>query len=171
MATANPYFDVAADVGSENESDEQEAYDGEGQPIERRRQKKPNGATHDSSEDEDEDEDEELAQEIAEGFIADEDDIDEEERRERRRERKKRKRQEREEELLDDEDLEIAGLATEQPDEQSKVYKRLKRGHKDDRQRNEARGVEDIFDDEDVDDRREIREAFADDIDDFQHYS
>lgn len=70
-------------------------------------------------------------QQVARGFIADEDEEDEEEkaaRRERRRERKKRRREEREEEdeVLDEEDLDLIGIT--QPDRQDEQV-----GHVDSR--------------------------------------
>ena len=142
-------FDTTAEVGDE---EEEEALDEEmGEPIDRpRKSRTTNGDLDDSSEEEDDD-DEEAERRVREGFIVDEDE-DEEEARERRREKKKRRREEREEdEGLDEEDLDLIGEL--HPDfdrrkaEQSK-FKRLKRGHREDRAASEARGVEDIFSDE-----------------------
>jgi transcription elongation factor SPT6 len=142
-------FDEAADVASGEE--EEEELDDEGQPIRRSK----NVDLNDSSEEEDDD-DEEAAREVRDGFIVDEDEDDEEARqrkRERREERRKRRREEAEDDILDDEDLDLIGET--HPDRegqqtQKSKYKRLKRGHREERQASEARGVEDIFsDDED----------------------
>ena len=143
------FFDRTADVGSDEEEEE---FDEEtGEPIDRpRKSKAANGGMDDSSEEEDED-DEEEERRIREGFIVDEEE-DEDEARERRRARKKRRREEREEdEGLDEEDLDLIGEINPDFDrrktEQSK-FKRLKRGHREDRSAVETRGVEDIFSDE-----------------------
>lgn len=53
---------------------------------------------------------------------------------------------------------------------QQKQFKRLKRGHRDDRDRAETRGIDDIFSDEDdepIDDRRREPRGFADEFADF----
>ncbi|KAI4200733.1 MAG: hypothetical protein LQ350_003750 [Teloschistes chrysophthalmus] len=109
-----------------------------------------NGHFEDSSEEEDDDDDEEAAAAIRKDFIV-EDDEEPEERERRRRERKKRRREEREEEEagLDDEDLDLIGEAN--PDFERRApsepkLKRLKRGHKEDRDVQRRRGVDDIFD-------------------------
>ena len=86
---------------------------------------------------------------VREGFIDDDDEIDQDERRRKRRERKKRRREEREEEddLLDEEDLDLIGETVpgyERPAASESKFKRLKRGHKEDRADRE-RGVGDIF--------------------------
>ncbi|KAF2138616.1 uncharacterized protein K452DRAFT_277148 [Aplosporella prunicola CBS 121167] len=168
---AHPLLDVAAELG--DESDDRDFDDeNEGDEQGERRQR----GVEDSSEEEDEDDDEEAAAAIREGFIVDEDE-DEDERRARRRERKKRRRQEREEEdaVLDEEDLDLIGetIPREQPS-QSK-FKRLKRGHKEERAPRERRGVDDIFSDEDDDlgdgyderRRREPRGGVTDEFADF----
>ncbi|KAF2151435.1 transcription elongation factor spt6 [Myriangium duriaei CBS 260.36] len=165
---SNSYFDLAADLGSEEEDDD---YDEEtGEAVDKPRKSKPKGAVEDSSEEEDDDDDEEEQRKVAEGFIADEDEEEEEEDREARRKRKRREREERENEaLLDEDDLDLIGLGhDDRPEEQSK-FKRLKRGHRDDRQRVEARGVEEIFeeDEEMQDDRRGVGRGLADEFDDF----
>ncbi|CAK1356684.1 unnamed protein product [Cercospora beticola] len=144
------FFDTTAAVGSD---DEEEEFDEETGEVVSKKQKPANGADMDDSSEEEEDDDDEEAQRIREGFIVDEDeDEDEEAKRERRRERKKRRREEREhEEELDEEDLDLIGetLPDERrrPEQQSK-FKRLKRGHRDNRDISESRGVEDIFSDE-----------------------
>lgn len=143
------FFDETADVAS-GEEEEEEELDEEGQPT-ARRSKNPD--LNDSSEEEDDD-DEEAEREVREGFIVDEDEDDEEakqRRRERREERKKRRREEAEDDVLDDEDLDLIGEIN--PDRegqqaQKSKYKRLKRGHREERPASEARGVEDIFSDD-----------------------
>lgn len=171
MAAASSYFDVAADVGSDE--DEENNYDQEtGEP-----RPNTNGKTKtridDSSDDEEDDDDEEAAAEIAKGFIADEEELDQDEqeaRRQRRRERKKRRREEREQEDegLDEDDLDIIGIAPTTNDTEQSKFKRLKRGHRDDGARAGARGVEEIFEDEDeADERRPTDRPLADEFDDF----
>ncbi|KAH0258259.1 transcription elongation factor spt6, partial [Aureobasidium melanogenum] len=169
MTTAN-LFDLDAELGSE----EDEEFEGDEEEPRPRKQK----ANIDDSSEEEEDDDEEAEREIREGFIVDEDEEDDEERRERRRERKKRRREEREAEdaLLDEEDLDLIGEThpdyQRRQEEQSK-FKRLKRGHREDRDRNEARGIDDIFSDDeemaDADGRAYGREprAYADEFADF----
>lgn len=89
---------------------------------------------------------------MAEGFIVDEDEVEAEERARRRRERKKRRREEREEEALDEEDLDLIGELEREKTSGEQKYKRLKRGHKTDRDASPAAGVEGIFADDDEDD-------------------
>ncbi|KAI4128365.1 MAG: hypothetical protein LQ338_002767 [Usnochroma carphineum] len=122
-----------------------------------------NGHLDDSSEEEDDDDDEEAAAEIRKDFIV-EDDEEPEERERRRRERKKRRREEREEEEagLDEEDLDLIGEAN--PDFERRAptepkLKRLKRGHKEDRDGQRPKGVDNIFDseEEEEDDYRNQR--------------
>ncbi|SLM33592.1 transcription elongation factor spt6 [Lasallia pustulata] len=115
-----------------------------------------NGHIDDSSEEEDDDDDEEAARAVREGFIV-EDEEEPEERARRRREKKKRRREEREEEEagLDEEDLDLIGEAN--PDFERRApsepkLKRLKRGHKDDRDGRTPRGVGDIFDSDEEED-------------------
>ena len=172
------FFDRTAAVGSDEE--EEEEFDEEtGEPVDRpRKSRGANGdvGMDDSSDEEDDDEDEEEARKIREGFIVDEDE-DDEGARERKRARKKRRREEREEdEALDEEDLDLIGEL--HPDfdkrraEQTK-FKRLKRGHREDHSANEARGVQDIFsdDDEGADavgvSRGRAAFGYGDDLDDF----
>lgn len=170
------FFDRTAAVGSDEE-DEEDFDEETGEPIDRPRKSKSgaaNGDMDDSSEEEDDDDEEEMRK-IREGFIVDEDE-DDAETVQRKREKKKRRREEREEEEeLDEEDLDLIGAV--HPDfdkrkgEQSK-FKRLKRGHREDRSASEARGVEDIFsDDEEGADGTapRARDAFGyrDDMDDF----
>ncbi|KAF3032899.1 Transcription elongation factor spt6 [Didymella heteroderae] len=163
-------FDTIADVGSDEEEDED--FDDEGGDV---RPKKSNGVNglEDSSEEEDEDDEEQLAKarmsapKLAEGagFIADEDeDEDEAEARKERRRRKKRKNREAEEDL-DEDDLDLIGVERpEREDDTAPKYKRLKRGHKEKRK---SRGVDDIFsDDEAVDDIDEPR-RLGGEFDDF----
>jgi len=65
MAARNNYFDVAADVGSEEEDED---YDEEtGEPT--RKPKKSTGDVHDSSEEEEEDDDEEAAREVSTAIL------------------------------------------------------------------------------------------------------
>lgn len=165
------FFDETADVASGEE--EEEELDDEGQPIPRRSK---NPDMNDSSEEEDDD-DEEAEREVREGFIVDEEEDDEEARqrkRERREERKKRRREEAEDDILDDEDLDLIGET--HPDRegqqaQKSKYKRLKRGHREERHASEARGVEDIFDDDEGADgagaQRNRGFGFGDEMDDF----
>ncbi|GAB7350079.1 hypothetical protein MBLNU459_g0746t1 [Dothideomycetes sp. NU459] len=170
MTTAS-LFDLDAELGSEEEDGDFDEENAASNP-----KKTPqNGVVDDSSEEEDDDDDEEAARQVREGFIVDEDEDDDEERRQRRREKRKRRREEREEEdaLLDEEDLDLIGET--HPDyqrrqEEQKQFKRLKRGHREDRDRNEARGIDDIFsddDDMDVDDRRREPRGLADEFADF----
>ncbi|KAL1310467.1 hypothetical protein AAFC00_000760 [Neodothiora populina] len=171
MATAN-LFDLDAELGSEEDED----YDEQTGAV-KTKTRPTNGANMDDSSEEEEDDDEEAEREIREGFIVDEDeDVDEEERRARRRERKKRRREEREEEdaMLDDEDLDLIGET--HPDyqrrqDEQKQFKRLKRGHREDRERAEARGIDDIFSDDDddagADDRRREARGMQDEFADF----
>ncbi|KAF2485073.1 transcription elongation factor SPT6 [Neohortaea acidophila] len=146
------FFDRTATVDSGDE--EEEEFDEEtGEPVDRsRKSKATNGDVDDSSEEEDDDDDEEEARRIREGFIVDDPEEDDEAARERRRERKKRRREEREEdEVLDEEDLDLIGELHPDFDHrqaEKNKFKRLKRGHRDDRSANEVRGVEDIFSDE-----------------------
>jgi transcription elongation factor SPT6 len=168
------FFDDTADVASGEE--EEEEVDDEGQPARRSK----NADLNDSSEEEDDD-DEEAEREIREGFIVDEDEDDEDtkqRKRERREERRKRRREEAEDDILDDEDLDLIGETHPdregQPTQKSK-YKRLKRGHREERPASEARGVEDIFsDDEEGGDgagaarsRGAFGGGFGDEMDDF----
>ncbi|KAK4996112.1 Transcription elongation factor spt6 [Elasticomyces elasticus] len=168
----NSYLDIDAALGSDEDDENFDEETGEVLPRENRL---TTGALEDSSEEEDDD-DEEAERQVREGFIV-EDGEDEEERRERRRERKKRRRAEREEEdVLDEEDLDLIGEAhpgyERRQAEQSK-FKRLKRGHKEDRPRDEPRGIDDIFSDDDEEgglggERRDrIPGALADEFDDF----
>jgi transcription elongation factor SPT6 len=167
------FFDDTADVAS-GEEEEEEELDDEGQPTRRSN----NIDMNDSSEEEDDD-DEEAEREIREGFIVDEDEDDEDakqRKRERREERRKRRREEAEDDILDDEDLDLIGET--HPDRegqqtQKTKYKRLKRGHREERTASEARGVEDIFsDDEEGGDgaarnRGAFGGQFGDEMDDF----
>lgn len=141
------FFDRTAAVGSDEEEEELDEETGEAVDPPKK-SKQTNGEMDDSSEEEDED-DEEAEREVAEGFIDDEEE-DPEARKERRRERKKRRREEREEdEGLDEEDLDLIGLSGPSGgQEQQSKYKRLKRGHREDRSTPVQRGVEDIFSDE-----------------------
>ncbi|PSK58658.1 hypothetical protein B9Z65_6673 [Elsinoe australis] len=159
---ANTYFDLDAALGSEEEDED---YDEEtGEPTKPRKERN----VEDSSEEEDDDDDEEEQRRIAEGFIADED--EDEGDRERRKKKKKRPREDREDEdVLDEDDLDLIGIGHEDKGEEKSKFKRLKRGHREDRERAESRGLEDIFDDdEDVQaERRGIGRGLADEFDDF----
>lgn len=170
------FFDETADVASGEEEEEEELNE-EGQPSSRRSK---NPDMNDSSEEEDDD-DEEAEREVREGFIVDEEEDDEDakqRKRERREERRKRRREEAEDDNLDEEDLDLIGEVypdREAQQTQKSKYKRLKRGHRDDRQASEARGVEDIFsDDEEGADgaaasrsRGAFAGGFGDEMDDF----
>ncbi|KAF1951572.1 transcription elongation factor-like protein spt6 [Byssothecium circinans] len=143
---ADQFFDNVAELGSEEEDE-----DFEGRPA-------ANGINgiDDSSEEEDEDDEDKLRAE-GEGWVVDEEEEEEgvEDSRKERKRRKKRKHREAAEEL-DAEDLDLIGMEVEPKDTSQPKYKRLKRGHKE---RSTARGIEDIFSDEeggddDVDDRR-----------------
>jgi len=164
-------------TAAEDSEEEDEEFDNEtGEPLHRSRKQQSSGNVDDSSEEEEE-EDEEEARRIREGFIVDEDEDDEEERR-RKREKRKRRREEKEadDEMLDDEDFDLIGEVHPGMDgrreEQSK-FKRLKRGHREDRSASEARGIEDIFSDEDEGDvlppsaRARTFGGYGDDMDDF----
>ena len=149
------FFDRTAAEGDEEE-EEEEIDEETGEAVDRpRKSRAANGEMDDSSEEEDED-DEEAERQVREGFIVDEDEDDGEVRQARRAERKKRKREEREareaeDELLDEEDLDLIGETHPNMDrrkEETSKFKRLKRGHREDRSTSEARGVEDIFSDE-----------------------
>ncbi|KAI2459357.1 Transcription elongation factor spt6 [Ophidiomyces ophidiicola] len=141
------------------------------------RQEGQNGGYDDSS-DEEEDEDEDAARAVREGFIVDEDE-EEEDRSGRRREKKKRRREERtlDDEDLDEEDIYLIGENNpdfEAPVSQESKFKRLKRGHKGDRERGVSRGINDIFnsdeEEEEVDRYRagaRDRRGLQDDLDDF----
>lgn len=127
MATRE-LFDLAADVGSDEEDEDFDEETGEAEP---KKSTTANGID-DSSEEEDEDDDELLAQasrpltsnttpgislttiQEGAGFVVDEDEDEEEEARRRRR-RKKRKNRE-VDEALDDEDLDLIGVEVERPD-------------------------------------------------------
>jgi transcription elongation factor SPT6 len=171
------FFDRTAAVGSDEE-EEEEFDEDTGEPIDRpRKSRDANGdvGMDDSSDEEDDDEDEEEARRIREGFIVDEDE-DDEDARERKRARKKRRREEREEdEALDEEDLDLIGELHPDFDKRraETKFKRLKRGHREDHSANEARGVQDIFsdDDEGADgvgvSRGRAAFGYGDDLDDF----
>ncbi|KAI7613380.1 transcription elongation factor spt6, partial [Hortaea werneckii] len=112
--------------------------------------KAENGDVGDSSEEEDDD-DEEAERQVREGFIVDEEEDDDEDAKQRRREKRKRRREQKEEEdeALDEEDLDLIGIGGGEDREQGQSkFKRLKRGHREERKGSEARGVEDIFSDE-----------------------
>ncbi|OCK83182.1 transcription elongation factor-like protein spt6 [Lepidopterella palustris CBS 459.81] len=164
--------DDIAELGSEEEDEGFDEDEETGEP-----RKKINGAIDDmddSSEEGDDDDDEEAAAAIREGFIVDED--EDEEERAQRKERRKRRRKDDEVEVLDEEDLDLIGEAN--PDyeprqsSQSK-FKRLKRGHREERTTREARGVDEIFSDDDEvgeeveDRRREHRGGLVDEFADF----
>ncbi|KAH9819382.1 hypothetical protein Tdes44962_MAKER05220 [Teratosphaeria destructans] len=163
------FFDDRAEVGSE---EDEEIDEDTGEVINGTRKSRPARGDLDDSSEEEEDDDEEEARKIREGFIVDEDEEDEEEK-ERRRERRKRRREEKEaeDEMLDEEDLDLIGVrpsGEERQEEQSK-FKRLKRGHREERSTSEPRGVANIFDDEDegADGPGARRGAGFDDMDDF----
>ncbi|KAK0252691.1 Transcription elongation factor spt6 [Friedmanniomyces endolithicus] len=147
------FFETTAAEGSDEEEEGDEIDEETGEVIRKSgKSKARNGDLGDSSEEE-EDDDEEEARRIREGFIVDDPEEDEE-GRERRREKRKRRREEKEveDEHLDEEDLELIGVT--QPDEdrvqaQQSKFKRLKRGHREERPVSEVRGVEDIFSDDD----------------------
>ena len=143
------FFDRTAAEGSEEEEEVDEET-GEVIGGEANRSRRVNGDLEDSSEEEEDDDEEQMRQEGA-GFIVD--DEEDEEERQRKRERRKRRREEKdaEDEELDVEDLELIGVTAPEDDRAEAApskFKRLKRGHREDRQMSEARGVEDIFSDE-----------------------
>ncbi|PGH12257.1 transcription elongation factor spt6 [Polytolypa hystricis UAMH7299] len=159
-----------------DESDD-ESYDEEPGTV--RKRAATNGRFDDSSEeDEDEDDDEDAARAVREGFIVDEDE-EIEDRAERRREKKKRRREEREreDEGLDEEDIYLIGennpdFELPAPTEQSK-FKRLKRGHKADRDRQASQGIQDMFNSDEEEEieqygrGRQERRGMHDDLGDF----
>ena len=106
---------------------------------------------------------------MREGFIVDEDE-DEDDRRRRRHERKKRRREEREEEEagLDDEDLDLIGELEPSYERRAPTQpklKRLKRGHREDLDKRLPKGIGDIFDSDEEDERsrpRGVEDEFAD---------
>ena len=159
-------FNIDAEVGS----DDDDEFDEETGEI---RSTKTNDLERshvdDSSEEEDDEEDADAARAIREGFIVDEDEDEGGERREKKAKRKRR-RGGREDQGLDEEDLDLIGELPASSQAQSK-FKRLKRGHREERTAQERRGVDDIFDDEndDVDDERGPggRRDVLDDIGDF----
>ncbi|KAK3112081.1 Transcription elongation factor spt6 [Teratosphaeriaceae sp. CCFEE 6253] len=146
------FFDQTAVVGSDEE-EEEDVDEETGESLGRSRKSRARNADPGDSSEEDDDDDEEEARRIREGFIVDEDEEDGE-AKERRREKRKRRREEKEveDENLDEEDLELIGAT--QPDDgrtqtqQSSKYKRLKRGHREERPASETRGVEAIFSDD-----------------------
>ena len=168
------FFDRTAAVGSDEEEDEE--FDEEtGEAVDRPRKSNATNGDMDDSSEEDDDDEEEAEREVAEGFIDDEEETAEA-RKERRKERKKRRREEREEdEGLDEEDLDLIGLsAPGAGQEQQSKYKRLKRGHREDRSASAQRGVEDIFSDEEegadgvgAARGRGVFGGYGDDMDDF----
>ncbi|KAK5661294.1 hypothetical protein OQA88_11189 [Cercophora sp. LCS_1] len=160
-----------------DDEEDDESFDEEGGES---RKRTTEGGIDDSSEEEEDDEDEEEARRIREGFIVDEDEEEDEdggsEGRDRRKKKGRRKREREEEELLDEEDLDLIGESIPQwerkPQTQQTKFKRLKRGHREE-DRNESRGLDAIFSDED-DDAGEERaygrsghRAAADEFDDF----
>ncbi|KAF2496972.1 transcription elongation factor spt6 [Lophium mytilinum] len=167
----NEFFDDTAELGSEEDED----FDEVAGDV-RKKSNGTNGAVDDSSEEEEDDDDEEAARRVREGFIVDEDE-DEDEQTERRRLKKKRRREREEVDILDDEDLDLIGEANPQYEARQpskSKYKRLKRGHKDDRPTQEARGVNEIFSDDEeglgddaIDRHREPRGGLVDEFADF----
>ncbi|KAI4150637.1 MAG: hypothetical protein LQ340_003969, partial [Diploschistes diacapsis] len=167
MSHLREFIQGEAELGTESDDEDFDEDTGESRP-------KKNGTRRnfeDSSEEEEED-DEEEAERIRADFIV-EDEEEPEERERRRKERKKRRREEREEEEanLDEEDLDLIGEAN--PGLARRVqtepkFKRLKRGHKEEREERVGRGTAALFDsdeeEEPVVDRRAARE---DEFDDF----
>lgn len=162
--SARDLIDGEADLDDEDE-DGNESFDEEtGETIRKGNGKVngTNGHVDDSSEEDEDDDDEEAARLVREGFIV-EDEEEPEEHARRKQERKKRRREEREEEEagLDAEDFDLIGEVNpefERPAPSEPKYKRLKRGHKDDRE-GKPRGVGDIFDDDDDDEPRGLSRA------------
>ncbi|KAG8529504.1 uncharacterized protein KY384_006141 [Bacidia gigantensis] len=129
---------IAGEAELDDEEDD-ESFDEETGDVRRRvngesRTNGANGHMTDSSEEDDDDDDEEAA-------------------RAKTRE-KKRRREEREEEEadLDEDDLDIIGVTNERRPQPESKFKRLKRGHKDDRE-SRPKGVDDIFDDDEEEER------------------
>ncbi|KAL8801275.1 MAG: hypothetical protein Q9182_004582 [Xanthomendoza sp. 2 TL-2023] len=167
-----------AEIDSQEEDDSFDEETGEVKPK-RNGVNGINGHLEDSSEEEDDDDDEEAAAAVRKDFIV-EDDEEPEERERRRRERRKRRREEREEEEagLDEEDLDLIGEAN--PDFERRApsepkLKRLKRGHKEDRDGQRPKGIDNIFESEEEDeidfrnqrqshrtDPRNLQDEFAD---------
>ncbi|KAI9889773.1 MAG: Transcription elongation factor spt6 [Vezdaea aestivalis] len=112
-----------------------------------------NGHLDDSSE-EDEDDDEEEAEAIRKGFIVDEDEEEVGRRKHKHREKKRRREERPEEEDLDEEDIDLiaeANPALKRREPTQHKLKRLKRGHRDDREREMSRGLDEIFSEDDED--------------------
>ncbi|ELR06845.1 Nucleosome remodeling protein [Pseudogymnoascus destructans] len=134
-----------AELASDEEDDQSfDEETGEGRP--RKEQARPD--MDDSSEEEEDDDDAEAARAVREGFIIDDEEDEEPEARERRRGKRRRAEREKEEVALDEEDLDLIGEAN--PEWQAKTttdhkYKRLKRGHRDEDERDRERGLDEIF--------------------------
>ncbi|KAH6899668.1 transcription elongation factor SPT6 [Thelonectria olida] len=165
-------------ISGEAELDDEDDDSFDEEEVNNRRRRQPR--IEDSSEEEEDDDDEEEARKIREGFIVDEDEEEEQEEEGgdsdadvRHVVKRKRDRDRDQEEQLDEDDLELIGEQfgeRPKPQPQSQ-FKRLKRGHRDeDNRRNERRGLEEIFsdDDEEVADQRPYgRRAQADEFEDF----
>lgn len=171
---ASAYLDVAAAEADSDEELNEGGHQGEGgQATDGVQKSTQRDRVDDSSEEDDEEDDAEELARAGQGFIADEDEIDQDEseaRRQRRRERKKRRREEKEQEdeALDDEDLDLIGIRPTEDSTQQSKFKRLKRGHRDDRSQSETRGIEEIFEDEEeVEDRPGRQRGTIDEFDDF----
>ncbi|QPG98129.1 Transcription elongation factor spt6 [Epichloe festucae Fl1] len=173
-------------ISGEAELDDEEDDESFDEETGKERVRRKGAPIDDSSEEEEDDDDEEEARKIREGFIVDEEEEEEEEEddeddegsdAEPRPIKRKREHRDREhEERLDEDDLELIGEQfgeRPKPESQSK-FKRLKRGHRsEDDTRNERRGLDEIFSDEDEDaaeqrpyGRPSLR-AQADEFDDF----
>ncbi|KAF2841910.1 transcription elongation factor spt6 [Patellaria atrata CBS 101060] len=154
---SNALLDLDAELGSEEEDEDFEDETGE---LRSKTKHGANGGLEDSSEEEDEDEDEEAIAKVREGFIVDEDE-DEEESARTRKHKKRRRQREEEEALLDEEDLDLIGELNPELQQRKSTesrFKRLKRGHRDERPSRNRRGVQEIFDeDEDLADGLEER--------------
>lgn len=152
MPTLQDLFNTEADLDDE---DDESFDDDTGEVKKNGKGKAPRDDMDDSSDDEEDDDDEEAARAIREGFIVDEEDEDDEaEQRKRRKERKRNRSDREQEEVLDDEDYDIIGeanpeFAVNKTTSQPKL-KRLKRGHRNDDERERAPRLDEIFsDDED----------------------
>ena len=163
--SARDLIDGEADLDDEEEGNS--SFDEETGESRRKTNGRANGGANghldDSSEEDEDDDDEEAARQVREGFIV-EDEEEPEERARRKQERRKRRREEREEEEggLDEEDLDLIGEVHpdfERRETSETKYKRLKRGHKSDREEERPRGVGDIFDDDDEEDTRGFNRA------------
>ncbi|GME78551.1 unnamed protein product [Ambrosiozyma monospora] len=98
-----------------------------------------------SEEDDDEDEDEEAMREVREGFIVDD---EEEESRKRRKKHKRKHRLQEEDEELDEDDLALLRENLGEKSAPATQFKRLKRAAEETDNRQQSKGLDDMFSDE-----------------------